>query len=84
MVGGLNVQLLETLLSRVSLSGDRRLPSCVRVLQSDRQVGWGEPVACFLRPLHQPYIIPIEGIAKACINPFARVFEAIKIKVMQV
>ena len=84
MVVGLNVQLIETLLSRVSLSGDRSLPSCVRVFQSDRQVGGGEFVACFLGPLHQPYIIPIEGIPKARINPFMRVFESIEIKVMQV
>jgi hypothetical protein len=84
VVGGLNVQVIETLLSRISLSGDGRLPSCIRVLQSYGQVGRGELVACFLWPLHEAYIIPIEGVAKARINPFMRVFESIEIKVMQV
>jgi hypothetical protein len=83
-IAGLNVQLIEALLSCVSLSGDCRLPSLARVLQPDRQVGGRELVACFLWPLDKAYIIPVERIAKACINPFMWIFEPIEIKMMQV
>ena len=84
VVAGLSVQLIETLLSRVSLSGDCGLPSRARVLQPNRQVGQRELVPCFLRPLHNAYTIPLERIAKACIDPFMGIFESIEIKVMQV
>ena len=84
VVAGLNVQLIEALFSRVSLSGDNRLPSRARVFQADRQVGRRELVGCLLWPLDKAYVIPLERIAKACINPFMRIFESIEIKMMQV
>ena len=83
-VAGLTVEPIEALVSRVSSPGDYRLPPRACVLQTDRQVGGRELVACLLRPLDKAYIIPPEGIAKACINPLIWIFESIEIKMMQV
>jgi hypothetical protein len=75
---------LQALSPRVAVGADARFASTTGISEPNLKVRRRQLVSGFFRPFHKANSVTAKDVSEAGIDPFLRLFEPIKIKVMQV